>query len=69
MTVREFYNGTMLEDDGKGNWIRWIRVHPAGVTVPQWIEGNAKGTMKRVNGEIYVKIKDSQDEWARSTPR
>ena len=31
----------------------WQALEPATVTLPEWIEGQARGTMKRENGMIY----------------
>lgn len=48
-----FVNG---EPRGGGIYSPWEALKPGTVTLPAYIEGVAKGTMKRINGIVHKRI-------------
>ena len=46
--------------DDKGK--RWVLIHPMAVSVPQYIEGNARGTIKHIDGHLYRQVDEEPVE-------
>ena len=45
-----------VDRDGK----RWVRVDGAGISLPEYIEGNARGTIRRMFGAYFRQVDEAE---------